>query len=173
MSYWPDGLSCLSSYSVTDLKMSHGLSHLFLTDGKRHERRWFNKSPIRAYPPFWPEVVRFSPGYVIMMTTVQIRDDEGSFRDVISGDGGITGSHVGQRQSGWNIISTFFLWLWHARPPDISMWIITTTKRRVIYIPLPLPWLQGSWGQHGAYLGPTGPRWAPCWPHELCYLGIF
>ena len=19
--------------------------------------------------------------------------------------------------------------------------------------------------------GPTGPRWAPCWPHELCYLG--
>ena len=26
-------------------------------------------------------------------------------------------------------------------------------------------------GQHGAHLGPTGPRWAPCWPHELCYLG--
>ena len=33
------------------------------------------------------------------------------------------------------------------------------------------PWWQGSWGQHGAHLGPTGPRWAPCWPHELCYLG--
>ena len=30
---------------------------------------------------------------------------------------------------------------------------------------------QGSWGQHGAHLGPTGPRWAPCWPHEPCYLG--
>ena len=28
-----------------------------------------------------------------------------------------------------------------------------------------------SWGQGGANLGPTGPRWAPCWPHELCYLG--
>ena len=28
-----------------------------------------------------------------------------------------------------------------------------------------------AWGQHGAHLGPTGPRWAPCWPHELCYLG--
>ena len=28
-----------------------------------------------------------------------------------------------------------------------------------------------KWGQHGAHLGPTGPRWAPCWPHELCYLG--
>ena len=30
---------------------------------------------------------------------------------------------------------------------------------------------QGSWGQRGAHLGPTGPRRAPCWPHELCYLG--
>ena len=30
-----------------------------------------------------------------------------------------------------------------------------------------------SWGQHGAHLGPTGPSWAPCWPHELCYLGPF
>ena len=34
-----------------------------------------------------------------------------------------------------------------------------------------LPWEQGSWGQHGAHLGPTGPRLAPSWPHELCYLG--
>ena len=33
------------------------------------------------------------------------------------------------------------------------------------------PWQQGSWGQHGSHLGPTGPRWAPCWPHELCCLG--
>ena len=33
------------------------------------------------------------------------------------------------------------------------------------------PWWQGSWGQRGAHLGPTGPRWTPCWPHELCYLG--
>ena len=23
---------------------------------------------------------------------------------------------------------------------------------------------------YGAYMGPTGPRWAPCWPHEPCYL---
>ena len=28
------------------------------------------------------------------------------------------------------------------------------------------------WGQHGVHLGPTGPRWAPCWPHELCYLWL-
>ena len=33
------------------------------------------------------------------------------------------------------------------------------------------PWEQGSWGQHGAHLGPTGPRWAPFRLHELCYLG--
>ena len=24
-------------------------------------------------------------------------------------------------------------------------------------------------GQHGAHLGPVGPRWAPCRPHEPCY----
>ena len=22
-------------------------------------------------------------------------------------------------------------------------------------------------------MGPTGPKWAPCWPHELCYLGCY
>ena len=26
-------------------------------------------------------------------------------------------------------------------------------------------------GPNGAHLGPTGPRWAPCWSHNLCYLG--
>ena len=36
---------------------------------------------------------------------------------------------------------------------------------------MPLPWEQGLWGQHVAHLGPTGPRWAPCWPHGPCYLG--
>ena len=34
-------------------------------------------------------------------------------------------------------------------------------------------WEQGSCDQHGAHLGPTGPWWAPCWSHELCYLGSF
>ena len=33
------------------------------------------------------------------------------------------------------------------------------------------PWWQGTWGPHRAYLGPTGPRWAPCGPREYCYLG--
>ena len=46
--------------------------------------------------------------------------------------------------------------------------------------PSPLPllhWLFPDSRVHGAnmgaHLGPTGPRWAPCWPHELCYLGCF
>ena len=30
---------------------------------------------------------------------------------------------------------------------------------------------QNSWGQHEAHLGPVGPRWAPCWPHDPCYQG--
>ena len=34
-----------------------------------------------------------------------------------------------------------------------------------------IPRQQGSWGQHGAHLGPAGPRWVPCWPHEFCPLG--
>ena len=25
--------------------------------------------------------------------------------------------------------------------------------------------------QHGAHVGPVGPRWAPCWPHGPCYQG--
>ena len=33
------------------------------------------------------------------------------------------------------------------------------------------PRQQSSWGQHGCHLGPVGPRWAPCWPHEPCYQG--
>ena len=26
---------------------------------------------------------------------------------------------------------------------------------------------------HGANMGPAGTRWAPCWPHELCYQGSY
>ena len=32
-----------------------------------------------------------------------------------------------------------------------------------------IPDRKGSWGQHGAHLGPVVPMWAPCWPHEPCY----
>ena len=32
------------------------------------------------------------------------------------------------------------------------------------------PIKQDSWRQHGAYLGPTGPRQDQCWLHQPCYL---
>ena len=31
---------------------------------------------------------------------------------------------------------------------------------------------QGSWGQHGAHLGPVVPRWAPWWPHWTLLSGM-
>ena len=34
-----------------------------------------------------------------------------------------------------------------------------------------LPQIARFMGQHGAHLGPVGPRWALCWPHEPCYKG--
>ena len=32
---------------------------------------------------------------------------------------------------------------------------LAVDKKQIIYI----PWQQGSWGQHGFHLGPTGPSW--------------
>ena len=43
------------------------------------------------------------------------------------------------------------------------------TKLRVAHIKPSL--ITRFMGPTWAHLGPTGPRWAPCWPHELCYLG--
>ena len=36
-----------------------------------------------------------------------------------------------------------------------------------------LPQIAKFIGQHGAHLGPVGPRWAPCWPHKTCYQGDY
>ena len=33
--------------------------------------------------------------------------------------------------------------------------------------------LAGCMGPTWGHLGPSRPRWAPCWPHELCYLGTY
>ena len=33
------------------------------------------------------------------------------------------------------------------------------------------PRWRSSWVQHWTHLGPVGPRWVPCWPHESCYHG--
>ena len=52
--------------------------------------------------------------------------------------------------------------------------IICNSQKGPLYFNLfgKRPWWEGPWGQHGAHLGPTGPRWAPWWPHESCYLGM-
>ena len=44
--------------------------------------------------------------------------------------------------------------------------IVSTEKERLIYTQK-----AGFMSQHGAHLGPVGPRWVPCGPHEPCYQG--
>ena len=43
--------------------------------------------------------------------------------------------------------------------------MISSARRRVM-----VPLIARFMGHHGAHLGPTGPRWSPCWPHEPCLL---
>ena len=67
--------------------------------------------------------------------------------------------------------------LWLERLILLHRWVIASHIKKRMWLLIRafisnIPWEQGSWGQHGAHLGPTGPRWAPSWPHELfCYLG--
>ena len=42
-----------------------------------------------------------------------------------------------------------------------------TNKGKYIIIPQIAKFMGPTWDP----LGPVGPRWAPCWPHELCYQG--
>ena len=73
----------------------------------------------------------------------------------------------------WNIFE------WTHGGLALSFWYVsvTITEIRKVYMHScgndNCPWYQGSWGQCGAHLGLRGPRWAPCWPHELCYPGFF
>ena len=46
------------------------------------------------------------------------------------------------------------------------------TKSYLCWTEMWLPYWT-SWGQHGSHLGPVGPRWAPCFPHETCYQGWY
>ena len=75
----------------------------------------------------------------------------------------------------WPIISKV-LW-WHSAEDDFTRYAgITCCGKFQPEICLKVPkaeissWKQGFWGHRGAPLVPTGPRWAPCWPHEPCYL---
>ena len=68
------------------------------------------------------------------------------------------GSHV---SVGCNLCVSLFEWAVLYAISWLTMLIWSFPVRFWCYD----PWLQGSWGQHGAHLGPTGPRWVPCWPH--------
>ena len=57
----------------------------------------------------------------------------------------------------------------------ILMGMGSANKRRCYIVTSPLIGCfhtQVAWGHHGAPLGPTGSRWAPCWPDEPCHLGF-
>ena len=45
---------------------------------------------------------------------------------------------------------------------NISLWL---SARVLVFVMYP------DNKVHGAHLGPVGPIWAPCWPHEPCYQG--
>ena len=56
------------------------------------------------------------------------------------------------------------------RYQTVLLQVYFETHKRVPSI-ASLAWQQGPYGQHGAHLVPTGPTWAPCWPHELPHVG--
>ena len=56
-----------------------------------------------------------------------------------------------------------------SKPWLLMPWLLTAPRPVSSY----LPWWQDSWGQCRAHLGPPGPRWAPRWSHEPCYLGSY
>ena len=76
--------------------------------------------------------------------------------------------------------TTHRIWLHH-----VSTMASQFTSSMTVYkitcsndIPFYWPFVRGSNRSsmdntpvHGARLGPVGPRWAPCWPHEPCYQG--
>ena len=64
-----------------------------------------------------------------------------------------------------NVFTTGFVPRWTLLAP-----IMPLGPSLHIYI-MNQPWKQGSWDHHGAHLGPIGPRWAPWWTHEHCYMG--
>ena len=70
-----------------------------------------------------------------------------------------------------------FGWFLTLQQPQIFINFLITTlwiKPQYMCITMPHTASQNS-KVHGANMGPiwgpTGPRWAPCWPHELCFKG--
>ena len=65
-----------------------------------------------------------------------------------------------------SLLSCHIPWAsWHLRSLAFWLFVQQQTPHYWIIITYPKNKVQG------AKMGPTGPRWAPCWPHELCYLG--
>ena len=58
---------------------------------------------------------------------------------------------------------------WSRQTPSIHLNRSPTSGTAIFNTLKPL--IARFMGPTWAHLGPTGPRWAPCWPHELCYLG--
>ena len=52
---------------------------------------------------------------------------------------------------------------------DRNKWRLLFKRRLLGQMSLIARFMGPAW----AHLGPTGPRWAPCWPHEFCYLGYY
>ena len=52
---------------------------------------------------------------------------------------------------------------------SLTQWVILSTRKNSLL--WRNPDCKVHWGQHGAHLGPVGPRWAPYWLHEPCYQG--
>ena len=78
------------------------------------------------------------------------------------------------RQTGIdNVLCFDFTWINHS---DLFIEVVIMSYVSMITSIWHLQWEgiipdskeQSLWGQHGAHLGPIGPRWAPCWPHKLC-----
>ena len=64
-------------------------------------------------------------------------------------------------------------WSGNTKYCDVNIYTQIITNYRTCRPPLKeLSLIARFMGQHGAHLGPTRPRWAPCWPHEPCYLGF-
>ena len=67
----------------------------------------------------------------------------------------------------------------HLKISSVTWWPFSPGGDELINVDKMGPWCWGLkrsqrtkfMGQHGAHLGPVGPRWAPCWPHEPCYQG--
>ena len=74
---------------------------------------------------------------------------------------------VGREKDPYFLVSCVLVIRWRLLTSDAE------PSSNFFRFPTVLPRQQSSWGQHGAHLGPVGPRWAPCWSHEPCKQGSF